>query len=464
MDVMALILAAGKGTRMKSKINKNLHLLSGQPIVTHVIDAAVEAGVGDIALVIGHDADRVRSTLGEQYQYVYQREQLGTGHAVMQAEELLRSNPDSTVLIMLGDSPLITARTLRRLIDTQQQNQAAAALLVDTVEDPTGMGRVLRNSSGAVVGVVEESDANEEQKRIKEVWTGFSCFRAADLLESLACINNDNAQGEYYITDTIKVLTEQGKLVVSSQVLTANETMNINDRCRLAEAEQLLQQRIQTRLMESGVTIVSPANTYIEKRVRVGQDTVILPFTCLRGSTSIGSNCVIGPYTHVENSCIGDEVVLERSTAKQVQIDTGAVVGPFAYLRPNTHLQSKSKAGSFVEIKNSIVGQGSKVPHLSYVGDTDIGHDVNLGAGTIVVNYDGRYKHRSRIRDRAFVGCNANLVSPVDIGEEAYVAAGSTITEDVPAGALAIARERQINKQGWVAKKRLEWENREDKE
>lgn len=447
---VALILTAGKGKRMKSKLIKNLHPLSGKPLIKHLVESVKKTGIDDIALVIGNDADKVKASLGEEFTYIYQHELLGTGHAVMKAEEFIRDNINSTIVVFLGDGPLVTVESLEKLIATHQQQDASATLLTSIKDNPHGYGRIVRDKSEAVKYTVEEKDATEAEKKIKEVWAGICCYQAKDLLESLAHIDNDNAQGEYYLPDTFKHLLNNGYKVLAVKAITNEETLNVNDRAKLAVAEKYLNDNYLHQLMHSGVTIISPETTIIESSVKIAPDTTILPFTYLTGNSTIGTDCVIGPYTHVINSTIGDNVAVERSTIRGSKIAEGVKIGPFAYLRPNTIVKSEGKVGTFVEVKNSVIGKGSKTNHLSYVGDTDIGDNVNLGAGTIIVNYDGVHKHRTTIEDDAFVGCNSNLVAPVKIQEGAYVAAGSTVTEDVPPYALAIARSRQVNKENWV--------------
>ncbi len=456
--IVALILAAGKGTRMKSDLNKNLHMLRGKEIIRYVIDAAKVAGANDIALIIGNDAEIMRERLGEDYIYVYQHEQLGTGHAVMQAEDFIKNNIDSDIMILLGDGPLITKESLEKML-LAHQDGADATLLTAVKENPFGYGRIIKSEEGHIEKIVEEKDASKEEKLVKEVWTGLSCYTGEALLESIKKIDNKNAQKEYYLTDTVKYLSGVNKTVKAVYINDEKETLNINDRLALSKAEKLLNQEYLEELMYSGVTIIDPLTTIIERDVKIGRDTTILPFTYLTGSSTIGMNCEVGPYTHLNNCEIGDNTTVNRSSLFSANIKNNATIGPYSYIRPNTVVENGAKVGQFVEVKNSIVGKNSKIPHLTYVGDTRIGERVNLGAGTIVVNYDGFNKYETIIEDDAFVGCNVNLVAPVRIGKGSLVAAGSTITKDVPSNALAIARSVQVNKDFWAKKRRDMREN-----
>ncbi len=452
MQTSAIILAAGAGKRMHSNTNKVLHNLCGRPIVEHVIRACQDIGISSFYVVIGRDASQVRERLGEAYTYVLQAEQLGTGHAALQVKPYYQNEPN--VFVLCGDAPLITGTTLEQMQAVHLEAQADATILTAIFPRPGDYGRVLRDAKGQVCGLVEAKDANSEQKAIKEINTGFFCFRAEALFEALDQLTNDNAQGEYYLTDVIQSIYQKGGRVASYVLEDNNESLGINDRVRLAQAEGVLRQRIRNKLMLGGVTFLQPESCLIDETVTIGQDTVVYPGVILEGNTSIGRNCIIGPQTRLIDCQVGDGVSIEFSVARQSKIDDNCVIGPYAYLRPQTELATGVKVGDFVELKNSQVGVGSKIPHLSYVGDATIGSHVNIGAGTIFVNYDGRKKYRSQIEDDAFIGCNSNLVAPVHIGQEAYVAAGSTITKDVPAGSLALARSRQENKEGWVARRK----------
>jgi len=452
LQTSAIILAAGAGKRMKSNTNKVLHNLCGRPLVEHVIRACQAIGISSFYVVIGRDAALVQERLGEEYTYVLQAEQLGTGHAALQVEPSYRG--EEHVFVLCGDAPLITGATLDKMRQIHLAEAADATVLTAIFPEPGDYGRVLRDDAGQVCGVVEAKDATPEQRAIKEINTGFYCFRGDKLFAALRQLTNDNAQGEYYLTDVIQVIHQSGGRVASCLLEDNDESLGINDRIRLAQAEGILRRRIRNRLMLEGVTFLQPETCLVDDTVTIGQDTIIYPGVMLEGNTSIGKNCIIGPYTRLENCQVGDDVTIEFSVAREAMIGDSCIIGPYAYLRPQTELAAGVKVGDFVELKNSQIGEGSKIPHLSYVGDATVGARVNIGAGTILVNYDGRQKHRSIIEDDAFIGCNSNLVSPVRIEKGAYVAAGSTITQDVPADALAIARSRQENKPDWVKKRR----------
>ena len=452
-EMVAVILAAGKGTRMKSALPKVLHTVGGRPMLRHVMTAAAQAGAKRTLVVVGFGGDQVQAEIGAAAEYVSQAEQLGTGHAMMQAQPALEGF-GGTVLLLCGDTPLLTGKTLQQLVTAHQQSGAAATVLTATPADATGYGRILRDEAGRVVGIVEQKDATEAQKRIGEINTGIYCFEAAPLFAALAGLTCNNAQQEYYLTDVLAILAQAGQRVGAVEVADFQETLGINSRLQLAEAEKILRQRKLLELMDSGVTVMDPASTFVDASVSVGEDTVLYPFTWLEGETTIGRDCRIGPNSRISDSQLGDAVTLHFSYAHECKIAGGVSVGPYVHLRPDTELSAGVKVGNFVEIKNSRVGVGSKLPHLSYIGDADIGSGVNIGCGTITVNYDGKKKHRTVVGDTAFVGCNSNLVAPVSVGSGAYIAAGSTITKDVPDGALGVGRARQSNIAGWVEKKK----------
>ena len=452
METSAIILAAGAGKRMKSKTNKVLHNLCGKPMVEHVIDACRSVGISRFYVVIGNDAEQVKAHLGDGYTYVLQKEQLGTGHAALQVSPYYQHEP--SVFVLCGDTPLITGATLQRMQQVHKEADADVTVLTAVLPNPGDYGRILRDDNGQVCGLVEAKDATPEQLAIKEINTGFYCFRAEKLFEALSRLTNDNAQGEYYLTDVIASLYQRGCRIASCLLEDSREALGINDRVRLAEAEGIMRQRIRQQLMLAGATFLQPESCLVDAEVTVGPDTIFYPGVILEGKTTIGRDCVIGPNTHLVDCQVGDGVSIEHSVARQSTIGDNCTIGPYAYLRPQTALAAGVKVGDFVELKNSQIGAGSKIPHLSYVGDATIGAGVNVGAGTIFVNYDGRQKHRTLVEDGAFIGCNSNLVAPVQIGKNAYVAAGSTVTKDVPADALAVARSRQENKEGWVARRR----------
>lgn len=449
--IHAVVLAAGQGTRMKSKLYKVLHPVCGKPMVQHVVDTLASMRVEDVIVVVGHGADAVRSTLGERVTYALQKEQLGTAHAVQQAVPFLQAK-EGTTFILYGDVPLLSEETLTALLRYHEEQQVAATVLTAVVPDPTGYGRIVRSETGEVLRIVEHKDATPSERAIREINTGIYCFDNQKLLKALAQVKNDNAQGEYYVTDCIGILRQAGEKVAAFEAVDPDETMGVNDRAQLAEAEAYMRRRIAVRHMKNGVTIVDPASTYIEADVVIGADTVIQPGTFLRAGTTIGADCVIGPQADLTNVQVADRVTISYSVMVDARVEADSTVGPFAYVRPGTEIGPHVKIGDFVELKNAKIGKGTKVPHLSYVGDAEIGEGVNIGCGTITVNYDGAVKHKTVVMDGSFIGCNTNLVAPVTVGQNAYVAAGSTITQDVPDEALAIARERQVNKPGYANK------------
>lgn len=452
-ELVAVILAAGKGTRMKSKLPKVLHKIGGKPMLQHVLDAADAAGAARKVVVVGHEAELVEAMVGEQAQMALQAEQLGTGHAVMQTEAVLKDFC-GTVMIICGDTPLLEAAELKKFYEGHVASQAEATVLTAFMDDPAGYGRIIRDADGNVLGIVEEKDAVLEQKAIKEINTGIYCVEAPLLFEVLAILTCDNAQGEYYLTDVLAKLNAMGKKVGGVATADSDMIMGINSRRQLAEAENIMRQRILNKLMDDGVTIMDPASTFIEKGVEIGQDTVIYPYTWLEGTTKIGEDCQIGPNVRLTNVRIGNTAELQFVYGHDCEVQDNVVIGPYVHLRPYTVIGDNVKIGNFVEVKNSHVGTGSKLPHLSYIGDSDIGSSVNIGCGCITVNYDGKKKHRTIIEDNAFVGCNSNMVAPVTIGAGAYIGAGSTITKDVPGDDLGIARAKQKNIEGWAAKYR----------
>ncbi|WP_071393071.1 bifunctional UDP-N-acetylglucosamine diphosphorylase/glucosamine-1-phosphate N-acetyltransferase GlmU [Bacillus tuaregi] len=447
----AIILAAGQGTRMKSKLYKVLHPVCGKPMVQHVVDQISKLHIDKTVTIIGHGAEMVKAQLGNQSDYVLQEEQLGTGHAVMQAKELL-SGKQGITLVVCGDTPLIKAETMEALFKHHEEKGAKVTVLTAQANDPTGYGRIVRNEAGLVEKIVEHKDASDEERLIAEINTGTYCFDNQSLFEALNEVTNDNVQGEYYLPDVIEILKGKGEVVTAFKTADFAETLGVNDRVALAEAEQIMKQRINRQHMRNGVTIIDPLNTYIGADVEIGSDTVILPGTMISGKTIIGSNSVIGPNSEIKDCQIGEATVIRQSVAHDSQIGSHVNIGPFAHIRPDSAINDDVKIGNFVEIKKAVFGKGSKASHLSYIGDAEVGRDVNIGCGSITVNYDGKNKYLTKIEDGVFIGCNSNLVAPVSVGKGAYVAAGSTITKDVPSEALAVARSRQVNKENYVQK------------
>ena len=451
MTRYGIVLAAGQGKRMKSKLYKVLHKVCGKPMVGHVTDALAEAEIQHTYVVVGHGAEAVQQYLGERVQYVMQQEQLGTGHAVLQAAPLLAEQAGTTVIVC-GDTPLIRGETIRRMVELHEESGAAATIMTAVIEDPTGYGRIIRGADGSVARIVEHKDCDEEEAAVREINAGTYVFDNRKLFAALSRVTNDNAQGEYYLTDVFRILSEEQERILAYPIEDITETIGVNDRIALAEAERHMRERINREHMQGGVTIIDPAHTYIESGVTIGADTVLLPGTILRSGTIIGEDCVIGPQAEIAASKIGSGVTIRYAVLEQAVVGDGTTVGPFAYLRPGAEIGSGVKIGDFVEIKNSVIGNGSKVPHLSYVGDADVGERVNIGCGVITANYDGFNKNRTTIKDDAFIGSNSNLIAPVTVGEGAYIVAGSTITQDVPDDAMAIARERQTNKEGYASR------------
>lgn len=449
-----LVLAAGKGTRMKSNKTKVLHELCGKSMLGHVLTQLSNVGIAndDVAIVVGHGQAQIREALGKKNQYIEQLQQLGTGHAVIVAEKWLK-DWTGTTLVLAGDIPLITAESIQAMLTAHKQVSAAATVLTADVEKPFGYGRIVRSENvGNLLKIVEEKDASNEEKLIKEINSGIYCFDNQKLLHALTKISSNNAQKEYYLTDVIGIFANAGETVLPYKTIDKQEIIGVNDRVALAEAAKIMQKRINKYWMQAGVTIIDPDATYIDASVTIGQDTTIHPHTTLKGATVIADDCLIGPQADISDSKLESAVKIQYSVIKQSYICTQAEIGPFAYIRPGSKIGEAVKIGDFVEIKNANIGKNSKVAHLSYIGDADIGSDVNIGCGTITVNYDGKNKHRTVIKDKAFIGSNSNLIAPIVVEENGFVAAGSTITKDVPAYALAVARGRQSIKEDWVKK------------
>lgn len=417
-NIMAIVMAAGKGTRMKSKKSKLVQKIYGKEIVKRAVENAQKAGIKDIVAVVGYMKEEVMAVLGDNVKYAFQEEMLGTGHAVMQAKEYLKGKRGK-VLVLNGDVPLLRPETLNKLVEKSIENKEYATLLTAIYDNPTGYGRIVRDEGGNISAIVEEKDTTDEQKEIKEINAGIYCFDIEELLSALEKISPNNAQGEYYLTDVIQIMNEKGLKTGAVIVEDNTEILGINDRIQLEMLTKVLQMRINTEHMKKGVTIEDINTTYIYDDVEIGMDTIIHPNTTIKSEVQIGENCEIGPN---------------------------------AYIREGCKLANNVKIGNFVEIKKTIIGEGTKVPHFIYLGDCEVGEKCNIGCGTITCNYDGFHKSKTIIGNHSFIGSNTNLVAPVNVGNETFIAAGSTITEDVPDYALAIARERQINKEDWNKK------------
>ena len=453
---IAVILAAGEGTRMKSSTPKVLHTVCGRAMVLWVVEAALGAGAGRV-VVVDDPRRRLEAVLPPGVELAIQEAPLGTGHAVQSAASHI--DRDAPVVILYGDVPLITADAIRRLLDARAASGAAATMATMELDDPAGYGRVVRAADGTVERVVETKvagDATEAELAIREVNTGIIAFDGGALLDALERIAPHNAQGELYLPDVLPVLRERGHAIDAHVVTDPALTLGVNDRVDLAEVASIAQRRILERHMRAGVTFRAPEATVVDADVTIGRDTVVEVGTGLHGHTAIGEGARIGPHTTLIDTTVGDGAAVVHSYATGAAIGDGAAVGPFSYLRPAAKLESRAKAGTFVEIKNSVIGEGAKVPHLSYVGDAEVGAGANLGAGTITANYDGRRKHRTTIGERVKGGVHTSLVAPVTIGDDAYTAAGSVITKDVPPGALGVARERQQNIEGYAERRRQE--------
>jgi len=458
-SVAALTLAAGKSSRMKSKTPKTLHLVCGRPLLFHIMDALRASGVERNVVVVGHQADTVQTALDAEFgagetEYALQAEQKGTGHAVQMAQSLLE-NFAGTVLVVPGDAPLLSSDILQALIADHQVAKRGATLLTAVLDTDAGSyGRVVRGVDNGVAAIVEARDATPEQLAIREINTSVYAFDGPALFRALADLRPDNAQGELYLTDVIKLMRDANLAVGALVSPDADVVLGVNTRVDLADLNQRMQKRLLRDLMLSGVTIVDPASTFVEAGVRVGQDTVLLPGTHLAGQTVIGEDCIIGPNTHIVNSTLGDRVQIRASVATNAQVGDGCKVGPFAHLRPGARLHARVKIGNFVEVKNATLHEGVAAGHLTYLGDATVGAWSNIGAGTITCNYDGYEKHQTTIGAATFIGSNTILIAPVTVGDGAATGAGSVISKSVPADALAIARAHQIGRDGWAARRR----------
>ncbi|MCC6148098.1 MAG: bifunctional UDP-N-acetylglucosamine diphosphorylase/glucosamine-1-phosphate N-acetyltransferase GlmU [Anaerolineaceae bacterium] len=436
MKIVAVILAAGQGTRMRSDLPKVLHPLAGRPLIRYAVDAATAVTGEKPVVVIGHGAEAVQQTIGEDAHFVVQAQQLGTAHAVRSAEALLAGKAD-LVLVFYADMPLLTVETLQQLIEIQHKNAGAFTMLTVVLPDSHGFGRVLRNPAGSVQAIVEEAQATPEQLAVKELNVGAYCFRGEWLWDALRKIQV-SPKGEYYLTDAVALAVQSGSMVQAAPLADADEAIGINTRVHLAEVEEIMRRRTNMRWMLAGVTMINPAQTYIEADVTLGKDTVLWPNTYLRGKTVIGENCQVGPNTVIENSAIGSHCTITASFLEGALVEDHVDIGPLARLRKGAHLAERAHMGNFGEIKNSYLGPGAKMGHFSYIGDAQIGAEVNIGAGTITCNYDGKKKHKTEIGAHAFIGSDTMLVAPIHIGENAKTGAGSVVTHDVPDGEVVV--------------------------
>ena len=454
-ETHVVVLAAGQGTRMKSSLPKVLHPVVGRPMIERVLETANALDPSTITLIVGHKAEAIRGRLVKQQNlwFALQEPQLGTAHALQQAESLLAGRSGSLILLS-GDVPLLRPNTLRRLLETHRGSGAAATVVTATVDRPYGYGRIVR-TRGRIARIVEERDASPTQRQIKEINSGIYAFDLPPLFDALRGIASQNAQGEFYLTDLIAIYRRRKLPVETLLVENAQEIRGINSRSELAEVSRLVRQKKNEELMAAGVTFIDPATTYVDPEAEIAADTVLHPGVVIEGRTRIGTACEIQAYVRISDSEIGDRVTINSfCLISGAQVAAGAALGPFAHLRPGTTVGEKAKIGNFVELKNTNFGPRSKANHLSYLGDTTVGADVNVGAGTITCNYDGVNKHRTVIEDGAFIGSDSQLVAPVTVGKGAYVGAGSSIVADVPAGALGIARGRQNNVEGWVERRK----------
>ncbi len=446
----AIILAGGKGTRMKADCPKVMCKVLFKPMIGHVVDAVKEAGAQDICVITGYKHQEVEAYLEDGIKTALQEPQLGTGHAVMQATEFIKEHTEDDILILNGDGPLMDAETINKAYAYHKDNNNSITLISAIVDDTEGIGHIKRDENGTLLRIIEHKDANDEEKKINESNAGCYWFNGGDLLYALGKITNNNAQNEYYLTDTLEILINKGKNAGAYVVENSEVILGANDRKQLNDLNNIMRRNINTRLMLEGVDIPCTDGVIIGKDVKIGNSTVILPNTIILGNTVIGGGCTIGPNTYIDNSTIGDDVILDNCKILDSTVEDGADCGPFVKVRNNSTLKKGVHIGNFVEVKNSTIGEGSKSAHLTYIGDSDVGSDVNFGCGTVTCNYDGKNKYRCKIGNGAFIGCNTNLIAPVEVGEEAYIAAGSTITDDIPEKALSVARARQVIKEGWV--------------
>ena len=447
MSLKSIIMAAGKGSRMMSELPKVIHLAHSKPMVVRIIDALNALDVEENVLILGHKREKVLEVLGNDISYVIQEEQLGTGHAVKQAEEKIK-NYNGDILIINGDIPLIQKETLVNFYNEYKKENADGIILTAIFDNPFSYGRIFKEND-RVLKIVEEKEANEEQKKIKEVNAGVYIFKAQHLAYALGKINNNNEKGEYYLTDVIEILASENKKIISYSLEDSMEIQGVNSKVELALVSRVLRERKNKSLMESGVILIDPATTYIDDEVKIGKDTVIYPNVTIQKNTEIGENCEILSGTRIIDSKILNNVRIENSVIEESIIENGVTIGPFAHLRPKSHLKENVHIGNFVETKKSTLEKGVKAGHLTYLGDAHVGEKTNIGAGTITCNYDGKNKFKTEIGENVFIGSDTMLVAPVNVGANALVGAGSVITKDVPNNSLAVSRSKQIIKEGW---------------
>lgn len=441
-----IILAAGEGTRMKSSLPKVLHKAAGKSLLEWVAGAA-RAVTQKPVVVYGSGAEAIQNAFGETFEYVLQEKRLGTGHAVMVAREKIKDS--EYTLVLAGDMPLVRSETVSSLLEKAKAAACECLLFTASPEKSPAFGRIKRDSGGKICQIVEDKDATPEEKQIKELNLSLYCFKTSTLLMALDELRPDNAQREYYLTDCVQILYKKGYRIESESILDMQEAIGVNTRAQLAEAEAALRRRINEKLMLSGVTMIDPAATYIEEGVTVGVDTIIYPGVILEGDTHIGCGCILYQGSRLVDTRISDGATVQNSVLIGASVGKNSAVGPYAYLRPDSVVGEGCRIGDFVEMKNAKVGDGTKVSHLTYVGDAVLGREVNLGCGVVFANFDGSQKYISTVGDKAFIGCNTNLISPVHVGEGAYIAAGTTVTKDVPPDALVIGRAKEVVKPGW---------------
>lgn len=448
MEKYVVVLAAGKGTRMKSKLYKVLHKVCGKAMVEHVVDAARELNPAKIVTIVGHGAEDVEKVLAGKSEFAFQEKQLGTGHAVMMASDLLADKEGAT-LVVTGDTPLFTSETFAKLFKYHAESENAATVLTAEAPNPFGYGRIIRDDQGNVLRIVEQKDGNPDELKVKEINTGVFCFDNKKLFEALKHVGNDNSQGEYYLTDVLEILRKSGDHVGAFKMPDFSESLGVNDRVALAEATKIMQRRINEQHMRDGVTFIDPSTAYIDSDVKIGNDTIIEGNVVIKGHTEIGSDCVITSGSRIIDSKIGNGVTVTSSTIEESIMHDNTDIGPNSHLRPKAEIMSGAHIGNFVEVKKATIGENTKVGHLTYIGDATLGKDINVGCGVIFSNFDGVKKFHTTVGDKAFVGAGSTLIAPINVADHAFIAADSTITKDVDRYDMAIARGRQVNKEDY---------------